>query len=180
MAHSILLSFYFISILFTSLYFIKSNAFIPSSSSSSAATSSFQSTVIHNPSMILSQLNNSNNSNNNNNNNNNNVQQQTQNQKNTIGTWNPIRLAVLKLKFTEMQYTSPLNYEKRQGVYKCANCNNILFDSNGKYDSKSGWPSFWKTSSQYDDGSGGRVLYKREWDGRMEIQCSNCRGHLGM
>ena len=90
-----------------------------------------------------------------------------------IGTWNPLRLAVLKLKFTELKYTSPLNYEKRNGVYTCANCNQELFSSNGKYDSGSGWPSFWKT---YKENS---VIYKREWDGRIEVQCGNCKGHLG-
>ena len=90
-----------------------------------------------------------------------------------IGTWNPLRLLVLKLKFTEPSYTSPLNYEKRQGTYSCANCKATLFDSNGKYDSGSGWPSFWKTADE------NKVIYKKEWDGRMEAQCANCKAHLG-
>ncbi len=106
-------------------------------------------------------------------NNNNETTQPATKTTNNIGTWNPLRLAVLKLKFTELKYTSPLNYEKRNGTYKCANCNNLLFDSNGKYDSGSGWPSFWRTANA------DRVLYQREWDGRVEIQCKNCRGHLG-
>lgn len=89
------------------------------------------------------------------------------------GTWNPLRLAVLKLKFTELKYTSPLNYEKRPGTYSCANCGNTLFESEGKYDPGSGWPSFWKTASE------NRVAYKQEWDGRIEVQCKNCKGHLG-
>jgi peptide-methionine (R)-S-oxide reductase len=89
------------------------------------------------------------------------------------GTWNPLRLAVLKLKFTELKFTSPLNYEKRPGTYACANCDAELFDSRGKYDSGSGWPAFWKTAAA------DRIKYKQEWDGRIEVQCKNCKGHLG-
>ena len=85
-----------------------------------------------------------------------------------IGTFNPLRLAVLKLGLTELKYTSPLNYENRVGEYDCANCGTTLFDSNGKYDSGSGWPSFWKTSNE------DRVDYSREWDGRTEVRCKNC------
>lgn len=88
------------------------------------------------------------------------------------GTKNPLRLLVLKLGFTEIKFTSPLNYEKRAGVYRCASCGCTLFDSRGKYDSGSGWPSFWKTS-------GGNVALKREWDGRVECSCVKCKGHLG-
>ena len=93
--------------------------------------------------------------------------------KEAVGTWNPLRLAVLKLGLTELKFTSPLNYEKRPGTYNCANCGSPLFDSKGKYDSGSGWPSFWKTASE------NRVAYKQEWDGRIEVQCKNCKGHLG-
>ncbi len=94
-------------------------------------------------------------------------------QEQKVGTWNPLRNAVLKLKFTELKYTSPLNYEKRPGTYTCASCNAELFSSVGKYDSGSGWPSFWKTAGE------NRIRYKKEWDGRVEVQCANCRGHLG-
>ena len=89
------------------------------------------------------------------------------------GTYNPLRLAVLKLGMTELRFTSPLNYEKRSGEYLCANCGTKLFDSIGKYDSGSGWPSFYKTAASE------RVSLKREWDGRMECTCQNCGGHLG-
>lgn len=88
------------------------------------------------------------------------------------GTKNPLRLAVLKLGMTELKWTSPLNYEKRSGTYECASCSTVLFDSTGKYDSGSGWPSFWRTDS-------GNVAYKREWDGRIECSCKSCGGHLG-
>lgn len=90
-----------------------------------------------------------------------------------IGTWNPLRLAVLKLGFTELRFTSPLNYEKREGLYRCANCQTVLFDSSGKYDSQSGWPSFWKSADA------NKVSLQREWDGRLECTCRNCNGHLG-
>lgn len=89
------------------------------------------------------------------------------------GTWNPFALAVLKLGFTEPAWTSPLNYQKKDGIYSCANCNTPLFSSSGKFDSGSGWPSFWKTIQS------NRVSLEREWDGRIECKCSNCDGHLG-
>ena len=44
---------------------------------------------------------------------------------------------------TERAVTSPLNYEKRNGVFRCAGCGEPLFDSSTKYESGSGWPSFW-------------------------------------
>ena len=89
-----------------------------------------------------------------------------------IGTYNPLRLAVLKLGFTELRWTSPLNYEKRDGQYNCANCGTHLFDADGKYDSGSGWPSFFRTAE-------GNVSLYREWDGRIECRCGKCEGHLG-
>ena len=97
----------------------------------------------------------------------------TRTNKKTGRTFNPLRLAVLKLGMTELKWTSPLNYEKRPGQYECANCGTPLFDSSGKYDSGSGWPSFWKTADE------DRVAYKREWDGRIECTCRSCGGHLG-
>jgi len=89
------------------------------------------------------------------------------------GTKNPLRLAVLKLGVTEPRFTSPLNYEERDGIYKCAGCGTTLFDSRGKYNSGSGWPSFWCGTEQ------DRIKLKREWDGRVECSCAKCGGHLG-
>ncbi len=83
------------------------------------------------------------------------------------GTWNPFSLAVLKLGFTEPAWTSPFNYKKAEGTYLCANCRTPLFSSTGKYDSGSGWPSFWKTIES------NRVALEREWDGRIECKCAN-------
>ena len=90
-----------------------------------------------------------------------------------IQTWNPLALLVLKLGFTELRWTSPFNYGKRDGVFNCALCGQELFDTTGKYDSGSGWPSFWRSSKE------GNVDYKMEWDGRLECRCSKCSGHLG-
>lgn len=92
--------------------------------------------------------------------------------KQQLGTYNPLRLAVLKLGFTELRWTSPLNYEKRDGAYNCANCGTALFDAAGKYDSGSGWPSFFRTAE-------GNVAMFREFDGRVECRCGGCGGHLG-
>jgi peptide-methionine (R)-S-oxide reductase len=78
-----------------------------------------------------------------------------------------------KLGMTEPAWMSPWNYQNKQGTFTCAFCGQELFDSNGKYNSGSGWPSFWRTKK---DGS---VALKREWDGRVECQCSKCCGHLG-
>ena len=89
-----------------------------------------------------------------------------------IGTYNPLRLAVLKIGLTELRWTSPLNYEKRDGEYKCANCGTLLFTADGKYNSGSGWPSFFRTAE-------GKVSMYREWDGRIECRCGKCEGHLG-
>jgi len=89
------------------------------------------------------------------------------------GTWNPFSLLVLKLGFTEPAWTSPYNYSEKSGTYTCASCGTALFPSSAKYDSGSGWPSFWKTSGE------DRVEIRREWDGRLEARCRGCGGHLG-
>jgi peptide-methionine (R)-S-oxide reductase len=90
-----------------------------------------------------------------------------------VQTWNPLRLAVLKLGMTEPMATSPFNYGEYDGTFSCAYCGKGLFDSNAKYDSKSGWPSFWRS---IEDGS---VGYKKEMDGRLECRCGRCKSHLG-
>lgn len=95
------------------------------------------------------------------------------NEKIKAQTWNPLRLAVLKLGLTEPAWTSPWNYQKQKGTFVCAYCGKDLFESNAKYDSGSGWPSFWRTIS---DNS---VALKMEWDGRMECTCQRCKCHLG-
>ena len=105
--------------------------------------------------------------------NNDNNNDDTENNNPKMKTFNPLRLMVLKAGFTEPMYSSPLNYEKRDGSYACAYCGHTLFDVNSKYDSGSGWPSFWRSNQE------GAISYKREFDGRLECRCGNCQSHLG-
>jgi len=83
--------------------------------------------------------------------------------------------AVLREQATERPYTSPLNHEKRQGIFTCAGCTLALFSSATKFDSGTGWPSFWQplesAVSQTQDRSFGMV--------RTEVHCRRCGGHLG-
>lgn len=87
----------------------------------------------------------------------------------------PEQYAVLRREDTERPYTSPLNGEKRPGIFACAGCGQPLFRSEVKYDSRTGWPSFWtaidKAVGSRQDRSLGMV--------RTEVHCSNCGGHLG-
>jgi len=79
-------------------------------------------------------------------------------------------------KGTERPFTGKYYHHKEDGTYLCAACGNALFDSDTKYESGSGWPSFYKplkteAVAEEKDISHGMV--------RTEIQCSNCGGHLG-
>src|SRR3954470_21191606 len=82
---------------------------------------------------------------------------------------------VLREHGTERAGTSPLNYEKRTGIYDCAACGHPLFESSTKYESGSGWPSFFRplpnaVATTNDESHGMR---------RVEARCANCGGHLG-
>ncbi len=77
---------------------------------------------------------------------------------------------------TERPFTGPYLDEKRNGIFKCICCNSELFDSKHKFESGSGWPSFFDTNSsenieEKDDFS---LLMKR-----TEVKCKNCDAHLG-
>jgi peptide-methionine (R)-S-oxide reductase len=76
---------------------------------------------------------------------------------------------------TERSFSSPLNHEKRKGTFICAACFLPLFDSARKFDSGTGWPSFW-------DALPGAVStktdYKLVWP-RTEYHCARCGGHQG-
>jgi len=83
---------------------------------------------------------------------------------------------VLRQKGTERAFTGEFNEHKEKGVYTCAGCGNKLFDSNTKFDSGSGWPSYWapisdKNIKLEDDSALGMT--------RTEVLCSRCNGHLG-
>ncbi|KAL7564715.1 hypothetical protein ACA910_010130 [Epithemia clementina (nom. ined.)] len=93
-----------------------------------------------------------------------------------VQTWNPLRLLVLRLGFTEPAMTSPLNYgtyDANDTVFTCAYCGQTLFEANAKYNSGTGWPSFWRSANDQS------LTYKSEWDGRLECQCQQCSSHLG-
>lgn len=86
-------------------------------------------------------------------------------------TRNPLRLAVLRLGVTEPRGTSPYNYgadKYKEGVFACGYCGAELFDGAAKYESGSGWPSFWRSVTD------GAVKYRRELDGRLECLCGKC------
>jgi len=82
---------------------------------------------------------------------------------------------ILRNAGTEMPYSSPLNDEHGRGVFSCAGCARDLFSSDTKFDSGTGWPSFWKPLDgaviERSDGSLGME--------RTEVLCSRCGGHLG-
>ncbi|MBI1171009.1 peptide-methionine (R)-S-oxide reductase MsrB [bacterium] len=87
----------------------------------------------------------------------------------------PTQFAVLRQEATERAFTSPLLHESRQGTFACAGCDLSLFNSSTKFDSGTGWPSFWQplahAVSTREDTSFGAV--------RTEVHCSRCGGHLG-
>lgn len=88
----------------------------------------------------------------------------------------PEQFRVLREHGTERPGSGPHLNEKRPGLFVCAGCGNPLFDSATKYESGSGWPSFWQPAapgavSEHED----RSLLMR----RVEIRCAKCEGHLG-
>ncbi|MGE0564170.1 MAG: peptide-methionine (R)-S-oxide reductase MsrB [Pseudolabrys sp.] len=82
---------------------------------------------------------------------------------------------VLRKHGTERAGTSPLNKEKRKGTFACAGCEQPLFSSETKYESGTGWPSFWKPL----DGAIGTQTDRSFFMTRTEVHCSRCKGHLG-
>ena len=76
---------------------------------------------------------------------------------------------------TELAGTSELNHEKREGSFYCANCSEKLFDSNTKYESGSGWPSFYESLPDVFETKTDHLLgYPR-----TEYHCKKCGGHHG-
>ena len=85
----------------------------------------------------------------------------------------PEEAYVILQKGTEAPFSGALCDNKETGVYTCKQCNAPLFDSESKFDSGSGWPSF-------DDDIAGAVKRISDADGyRVEIVCASCGGHLG-
>jgi peptide-methionine (R)-S-oxide reductase len=90
-------------------------------------------------------------------------------------TLTPDQYAVLRKEGTERPFTSPLLHEERKGVFACAGCSSDLFSSSTKFDSGTGWPSFWapldKAVDEHADHSWGMS--------RTAVSCHRCEGHLG-
>jgi peptide-methionine (R)-S-oxide reductase len=88
----------------------------------------------------------------------------------------PIQFEVMRKAGTEPPFSGKYNKFDKDGVYRCAGCNTPLFSSDTKYDSKSGWPSFYDAIDQghiktITDRSHGMV--------RTEVRCATCDAHLG-
>jgi len=100
--------------------------------------------------------------------------------KKTKKKWKKILLTeefhVLREKGTELPFSGKFLYDKDKGIYVCAGCGNDLFSSDEKFDSGSGWPSFWDVISKDS------VDLKSEYSmriSRIEVLCGRCGGHLG-
>jgi peptide-methionine (R)-S-oxide reductase len=87
----------------------------------------------------------------------------------------PEQFHVLREHGTERRGTSPLNREKREGTFLCAGCGLALFSSDTKYESGTGWPSFWRAREQ----AVGTTVDQSHGMTRVEVHCSRCGGHLG-
>lgn len=87
----------------------------------------------------------------------------------------PAAYGVLRQEDTERPYSSPLNDEHRAGTFACAGCAQPLFSSRTKFDSGTGWPSFWAPIK----GSVGTARDTLLGMVRTEVHCARCGGHLG-
>ena len=87
----------------------------------------------------------------------------------------PQQFYILRKKGTDLPGTGKYTYHFENGIYKCAACGAPLFESNNKYESHCGWPSF-------DDAIPGAIIMQPDYSHNMvrtEIICANCGGHLG-
>jgi peptide-methionine (R)-S-oxide reductase len=87
-----------------------------------------------------------------------------------------VQYKILREKATELPYSGKLTYNQQAGSYHCAGCGELLFQSNAKFDSGCGWPSFFRPAdraavAEQDDASLGMF--------RIEVVCSRCDSHLG-
>ena len=90
-------------------------------------------------------------------------------------TLTPEQFSVLRKHGTERAGSSPLNKEKREGIFKCAGCGQPLFSSDTKFESGTGWPSFWDSLDAAVGTSSDSSLFMT----RTEVHCASCGGHLG-
>jgi peptide-methionine (R)-S-oxide reductase len=87
----------------------------------------------------------------------------------------PAAFTVLREEGTEQAFTSPLNDEHGAGTFACAGCDLPLFDASAKFDSGTGWPSFWQPL----DNAVGTKADNGLFGARTEVHCRRCGGHLG-
>jgi len=87
----------------------------------------------------------------------------------------PEQFQVLRQHGTEHRGSSPLLQEKRAGTFRCAGCGQPLFSSATKYESGTGWPSFYRPI----DGAIGTTTDRSHGMTRVEVHCAACGGHLG-
>ena|SRR5215467_1314257 len=87
----------------------------------------------------------------------------------------PAQYRVLRMHATERPFSSPLNAEKRKGVFACAGCELPLYSSDTKFESGTGWPSFYAPLPEAVATSEDRSLLIP----RTEVHCRRCGGHLG-
>jgi peptide-methionine (R)-S-oxide reductase len=87
----------------------------------------------------------------------------------------PMAFKVLREHATERPGTSPLNAEKRAGMFHCAGCGTALFESDTKFESGTGWPSFHSRV----EGNVGETEDNSFFMRRTEVHCAACGGHLG-
>lgn len=87
----------------------------------------------------------------------------------------PFEYKVMRKEGTERAFTSPLNDEKRAGLFLCKGCDLPLYGSDAKYDSGTGWPSFWQALPGAVATKPDRKLFVV----RTELHCARCGSHLG-
>jgi peptide-methionine (R)-S-oxide reductase len=87
----------------------------------------------------------------------------------------PAQYSVLREEGTERAFTSPLDHETRKGTFSCAGCKLDLYSSDTKYDSGTGWPSFWQPLPNAVNQRVDTTLGME----RDEVHCRRCGGHLG-
>jgi peptide-methionine (R)-S-oxide reductase len=88
----------------------------------------------------------------------------------------PLQYDVTRRAATEYAFSGPLHDQHAHGLYRCIDCGNALFDSQSKFDSGTGWPSFWEPIAKEN------VREKRDFSMgalRTEVRCTLCEAHLG-
>lgn len=88
----------------------------------------------------------------------------------------PEQYHITRERGTERPFLHPYNGEKRQGIYNCASCGTPLFNSETKYESGSGWPSFYAPVAKEAVSEHQDVSYGMR---RIEVRCARCEAHLG-